>query len=290
MRICLLAMLSLLSITSPTIAHGSTENSSTGGPKAKKQFEFEIFSIRLHKPGSTPSNMQLTQDGYIATTDLEFAIKLAYFPKDWHKWNSWKIQNAPAWVHTDWYDVNARVALEDLAAWQADVATWQKSAALSDMELLRSAWQVALRDRCKIAVSTTPIKAHYLDLMVGKRSAQLKVTVPGAIKPIKFKTMKLGEGFYIEDNGERRFVGISMEEFATFLTRSSPDYPVQDKTGLTGRYDFTLPWYDLQHYPESEFSNPLDRMPISSTGLKLKRGTGTAFIVNIEHIQRPDPN
>ena len=81
-----------------------------------------------------------------------------------------------------------------------------------------------------------------------------------------------------------------MEEFATLLTRSSPDYPVQDKTGLTGRYDFTLPWYDLQHYPDSEFSNPLDRMPISSIGLKLKRGTGTAFMVNIEHIERPDPN
>jgi uncharacterized protein (TIGR03435 family) len=290
MRTCLVAMLSLLWIPSSAFAQGSAENSSTDGPKAKKQFEFEIFSIRLHKPGSTPSNLQLNQNGYIATTDLEFAIKLAYFPKDWRKWSSWKIQNAPAWVHTDWYDVNARVAEEDLAAWQADIATWQKSFALSDIEFLRSAWQAALRERCKIAVSTTPVKARYLDLTVGKRSALLKETVPGAIKPIKFKTSKLGEGFYIEDNGERRFVGVSMEEFAAFLTRSSPDYPVQDKTGLTGRYDFTLPWYDRQHYPESEFSNPLDRMPISGIGLTLKRGTGPAFILNVDHIERPDPN
>jgi len=290
MRICLVAILFLLWIPSPTIAQGSAENSSTDGSKATKQFEFEIFSIRPHKPGSAPSNLQFTQNGYIATTDLGFAIRLAYFPPNLLKWSSWKMRNAPAWVNTDWYDVNARVAQGDLPAWQADVAAWQKSANFGDMKLLRSAWQAALRERCKIAVSTTPVKVQYLDLMVEKRGAQLKDTVPGAIKPIKFKTSKLGEGFYIEDNGERRFVGVSMEELAALLTRSSPDYPVQDKTGLTGRYDFTLPWYDLQHYPESEFSNPLDRMPISRIGLKLKRGTGPAYIVNIDHIERPDPN
>lgn len=182
------------------------------------------------------------------------------------------------------------VAPEDLAAWQADVAAWQKSGDFADMKLLRSAWQAALRERCKIAVSTTSIKTRYVDLLVSKRGAHLKDTVPGEVKPIKFKSIKLGEGFYIQDNGERRFVGVSMEELATLLTRSSPDYPVQDKTGLTGRYDFTVPWYDPKLYPDSEFSNPLDRMPVSSVGLTLKRGTGPAIIINIDHIQKPDPN
>jgi uncharacterized protein (TIGR03435 family) len=140
------------------------------------------------------------------------------------------------------------------------------------------------------SVRTTPSEVPFLNLMVTKQGPRLKDSVPGAIKPVKNKTSKLGEGFYIDDNGERRFIGISMEEFAHLSTRLSPDYPVQDMTGLTGRYDFTLPLYDPQHDPDSEFSRPLDRMPLKGIGLMLKAGKGQAYVVNIDHIERPDPN
>jgi len=58
-----------------------------------------------------------------------------------------------------------------------------------------------------------------LDLVVGKHGANLKKTVPGAVEPVKLKTFKLGDGFYIEDSGQRQFVGVSIEELATLLTR-----------------------------------------------------------------------
>jgi uncharacterized protein (TIGR03435 family) len=85
-----------------------------------------------------------------------------------------------------------------------------------------------------------------------------------------------------------------MEELANSLmvlnnaqmNNNSP--PIQDKTGLTGRYDFTLPWYDYNHYPE--ISDPLDRMPITSIGLMLQRGKGPGFLINIDHIEKPSPN
>jgi bla regulator protein BlaR1 len=277
-------------IASAATAQSSSEGSSAKSTHTQKQFEFEVFSIRPHMPGTKPLDVQFTPSGYIATTDLEYAIKLAYFPQDWRKWSSWKIADAPAWVNTDWYEVEARVAPEDEAAWQADVASWQKSGGLTDSKLLRSAWRAALTERCKLVVHMTPTEAPYLNLVLGKHGANLKETVPGAVQPVKLKTSKLGEGFYIEDNGERRFVGVSMEELANLLTRLAPDYPVQDKTGLTGRYDFTLPWYDRQHYPDSEFSNSLDRMPLTGAGLMLKPGKGPAFVINIDHIERPDAN
>jgi uncharacterized protein (TIGR03435 family) len=279
-----------LMITPPATAQGSSDGGSTKSAQTQKQFKFEVFSIRPYKAGTKPLDVQFTPNGYIATTDLGYAIKLAYFPQDWRKWSAWKIVNAPAWLNSDWYEVEARVAPEDEAAWQADLAAWQKSGGLTDSKLLRSAWRAALTERCKLVVHMTPTMAPYLNLVVGKHGANLKVTVPGAIQPVKLKTSKLGDGFYIEDNGERQFVGVSMEELATLLARLSPDYPVQNKTGLTGRYDFTLPWYDRQHYPDSEFSNPLDRMPITSIGLKLKPGKGPAFVITIDHIERPDPN
>ena len=277
-------------VASPVSAKNGHGGSATHSAQAQKQFEFEVFSIRPHKPGSVPYDVQLTPDGYRATTDLGSAIKLAYFPQDWRKWSSWKIKNAPAWVSTDWYDVDARVAPEDLAAWQEGLAAWRVSGDFPDSRLLSSAWRAALMERCKLAVHTTPSVVPYLNLMVGKHGARLKDTVPGAVKPAKFKTEKLGDGFVIEDDGERRFVGVTMEEFAHFLTSLSPDYPVQDMTGLRGRYDFTLPWYDNEHYSDNEFSNPLDRMPLKGIGLILKPGKGPAYVVNIDHIERPDLN
>jgi uncharacterized protein (TIGR03435 family) len=81
-----------------------------------------------------------------------------------------------------------------------------------------------------------------------------------------------------------------MEEFAEFLTWMSQDNPVQDKTGLSGRYDFTVPWYDYRRYPNSEFSNPLSRVQIKDIGLTLKPGKGPAYIYTIDHIERPEPN
>jgi uncharacterized protein (TIGR03435 family) len=97
----------------------------------------------------------------------------------------------------------------------------------------------------------------------------------------------LGKGFYIQANGERQFVGVSMEEFTRTLAKLDKDHSVQDKTGLTGRYDFTLPWYDSDDNPSSD---PLGRMPITSIGLKLKLGKGPGFIINVDHIEKPDPN
>ena len=81
-----------------------------------------------------------------------------------------------------------------------------------------------------------------------------------------------------------------MEEFTLSLMQLTQKYSVQDKTGLTGRYDFTLPWYDYVHHPTSEIRDPLDRMPINSIGLMLKRGKGPGFIINIDHIEKPSPN
>jgi uncharacterized protein (TIGR03435 family) len=48
----------------------------------------------------------------------------------------------------------------------------------------------------------------------------------------------------------------TMEDLALILTRlGKNDLPVQDKTGLSGRYDFTLTWYGYDNYPITEISD-----------------------------------
>jgi uncharacterized protein (TIGR03435 family) len=136
----------------------------------------------------------------------------------------------------------------------------------------------------------TPVEIPYWNIVVGKHGAKLNDTVPGAIQIVPGKTSVAGKGFHIDDGGKRQFVGVSMPDLATVLMRLTKDYPVQDKTGLTGRYDFILPWYDYQKYPASEISSPLERMPMTSIGLMLEMGKGPGLIFDIDHIERPDPN
>ena len=183
---------------------------------------------------------------------------------------------------TDLYVFEGRVSENDLAAWQQSHDT-------SHSELLRLGLQTALQDRVKLALHTTTVEQPCLNLVVGKQSLKLKPTVPGAIKVVPGKTNKLGDGFYIQDNGKRQFVGVSMEDFALLLTRLNNGHLVQDKTGLTERYDFTLPVDDS---PEVDGSPviPLDRMPVTSVGLALKPGKAPFLNIYIDHIERPDPN
>jgi uncharacterized protein (TIGR03435 family) len=184
----------------------------------------------------------------------------------------------------DWYDIDARVAQQDMAAWQ------QAGPDIYDSEPLRSALQAALKERCKLAIHMTPVEIPYWNVVAGKHGANLNETVPGAIQRVPGKTSVAGKGIYIEDKGKRQFVGVSMPDLASVLMRLTKDYPVQDKTGLTGRYDFTLPWYGPQQYPASEISVPLDRMPLASIGLMLEMGKGPGFVIDVEHIERPSPN
>jgi uncharacterized protein (TIGR03435 family) len=268
----------------PAAAQGAPKGSSSDSTRARRSFAFEVFSIRPHKPGTEPLNLEYMPNGYRATASLGSLIELAYMPQPRLPWSSLKILNAPDWVSGDWYDIEARVAQQDMAAWQ------QAGPDFYDSEPLRSALQAELKERCKLAFHMTPIEIPYWNIVVGKHGATLRETVPGAIKPVVGKSSAAGKGFYIEDNGKRQFIGVSMQDFAIALMRLTKDYPVQDKTGLTGRYDFTLPWYGYVQYPASEISNPLDRMPITTIGLVLERGKGPGLIIDIDHIEKPSEN
>jgi uncharacterized protein (TIGR03435 family) len=278
LSLCLIALLGV-----PAEAQGNREGSSANSAQARKPFAFEVVSIRPHRLGTDPLNTQYMPDGYKATFTLRSAIMQAYVP-DPHKWLSSKVLNAPAWVD-DWYDIDARVAPEDAAAWQQAQDGYHL-----DSVLLHSAWQAVLRERCNLALHITPVEIPYLDLMVDKHGAKLNDKVPAAIKPEGLIGNRLGSGYYFDDNGMRHFIGVTMDDLAALLMRLDQDFPIQNKTGLTGRYNFNLPWYDARNYPASEIPDPLDRMPLTSIGLMLKRGKGPAFIINIDHIEKPSPN
>jgi uncharacterized protein (TIGR03435 family) len=273
-RVCF-AWLYLLTIAA--VAQDSSQPS--------KHFAFEVVSIRPHKPGTDLLDLKYLPNGYRASVYLEGAIKQAYLPHGYVSSAS-KILNAPDWLTDSFYDIDARVAPEDMAAWQRALT----GPDAHDSELLHSAFRAVLADRFKLALHVTAVDVPYRNIVVAKHGARLQPTIPGAIKPISGKTSAAGAGFFINENGKRQFVGVSMDDLANVLMRLDRTLPVQDKTGLTGRYDFIVPWYGPRDHPSSEIPNPLDRMPLTGVGLELKSGTGPGFVINIDHIERPDSN
>jgi uncharacterized protein (TIGR03435 family) len=270
------AFISLIAGFSSSI---SAAQSSTANAEPAKPFIFEIVSIRPHQPGAERMGTEYLPNGYnVSGVSIAYLIQLAYMPKDGYIFSSSRLENAPLWLSSDLYDVEARVALEDQPA-------WQKAQTGISSELLQSSLREALKDRSKLAVYITTDQAPGLNLVVGKHGPRIRPTVPGTVRPVIGKTSKAGDGFFIQDNGTRRFVGVSMADLARVVTRLTGNQIVSDKTGLAGHYDFTLPWYE-----QSPEVRGVDQMPLSSIGLALKPGMMPIIVINIDHIERPDAN
>jgi uncharacterized protein (TIGR03435 family) len=68
----------------------------------------------------------------------------------------------------------------------------------------------------------------------------------------------------------------------------SHDRPVQDKTGVIGRYDFI--WQEVDNADNDDPEGLLHKWPIDSLGLALKPGKGPARVFAVDHIDKPDAN
>jgi uncharacterized protein (TIGR03435 family) len=269
----------LITGVSSTSATAQSSAAISANAEPAKPFIFEIVSIRPHQPGAERMGTEYLPNGYnVSGVSIAYLIQLAYMPKDGYIFSSSRIENAPLWLSSDLYDVEARVALEDQPA-------WQKAQTGISSELLQSSLREALKDRSKLAVYITTDQAPGLNLVVGKHGPRIRPTVPGTVRPVIGKTSKAGDGFFIQDNGTRQFVGVSMADLARVVTRLTGNQIVSDKTGLAGHYDFTLPWYE-----QSPEVRGVDQMPLSSIGLALKPGMMPIIVINIDHIEKPDAN
>ena len=85
-------------------------------------------------------------------------------------------------------------------------------------------------------------------------------------------------------NGGRdgwNFHGATMRELAKFM---STPMPVRDRTGLTGRYDFSPP--RMSAHP----NGPPSTYGVGQLGLELKRGKENSPVLVIDHAERPSRN
>ena len=165
--------------------------------------------------------------------------------------------------------------------------------------------QTLLAERFKLTVQTESKELPVYELVIAKSGLKIQEAKPGdtyadGIKGGNGKGLggDLMVGF--GSTGNVRAQGIEIGTFVQGLTRYLKR-PVVDKTGLTGRYDFTL-HYAPEARAQAPSSGAVDNGALDPAGpslftaiqeqlgLKLEAKKDPLAIIVIEHVERPSGN
>jgi uncharacterized protein (TIGR03435 family) len=274
---------------------GIAVGQSSPAPKAEttaKPMAFEVVSIRPSKPGgSWRISWSTSPDGYRVTgQSLRSTLLMAYVPQGMAYWSESRLQGAPSWMD-DLYDIEAKVAPEDVAEWQKQGLRPEQKKMLQEM------LKTMLAERCKLVVHQVPAEIPGYALVVGKHGSKLTEAKADEVFPAGMK-LPGGGALVPYQRGEKvqtKFFGTSMTEFAQQLSMMSGGHPVLDKSSLSGKYDFVLVWGDTEPGQRegvisSDDPNPLSHWDVNALGLELKSIKVPTETVVIDHIERPSEN
>jgi len=288
------------------VAQVSVTPAPAGGAVAgEKHQAFEVISIRRHTAASGPAQRPTpTPNGFHSIGLPLFAIfQTAYVPANQSGvLRGDLIAGAPGWLSDETYDVVAKVD-------EADLADWQKPE--MQQAMLRSMLQAMLAERCKVVVHHESKEVPVYDLVVAKGGPKFKQAETVDADELR---QKAGGGGMMTGTNVRavpspsgiRYYGISMAILTQTILPSMAGRPVVDKTGLTGRYDLTIP--DLRRLsiappaPPAGESQPPNEPPPPATdesiftvlpealGLRLESAKGQVDMLVIDDVERPSGN
>lgn len=266
--------------TSPMPLPTGDSSSEASNPKVKLP-EFDVASIRENKSGTGRMEVRSTDDGFSAVNlNLKSLIASAYGV------NQDLVSGGPGWLNSLGFDVNAKVAGEDMVAFKK-LSGKQRAAMLLPV----------LQDRCKlkarIAIRMLPI----YNLEVSKAGFKLKPS--NAPKFDKAEARDHPDTKYsgttLSGPGYFTAYGITMSQLAANLTYVV-NHTVLDKTGLSGTYDVQLKFTREEDTSGSKLDNGAEPAPSIFTaleeqlGLKLQSTKGPVDTLVIDSIEKPSEN
>jgi uncharacterized protein (TIGR03435 family) len=287
-------------LLSAGIAMGQSAAPPSAAPSAPpaKVLAFDVVSIRQN---ASPQNQMgepvfgATADGYhMVNLPIVFALMSAYEPASGNGalFTPDRFVGLPDWAMRDRYDVVAKVAEEDLPEWQKPAR--QKA-------MLQAMLQALLVERCKIAVHRDNKDTSVYSLVVGKNGQKFKETNPA--DPVPAGVTLPGGAVLVESRNGMEMHGATMGLLASVLSSmgggrpGSGGRPIQDKTGLTGKYDITITRPDMGPPPGGPGGGPGQFDPTemvfsmaASLGLKLESAKSSVETLVIDHIEKPSEN
>jgi bla regulator protein BlaR1 len=293
-RITIAAVLGMLLAMPPVVAQITTSTPPEPPTGADgRPLAFEVVSIKrnMSAPGTEQQSFGPTADGYhMRDLFIQIPILTAYIPQNGGRASYLPAQlvGFPDWLNNDAYDIDAKVSESDLADWRSPA---------KQPAMLRAMLQAMLEDRLKLRVHRSAKEVPVYSLVVAKGGPKFKETNPQEPHPAGLG-LPGGGGSSLESRGGvriRHYYGVSMATVASLLSQG--DRPVQDDTGLTGRWDIAFPPTPIPACAPhcgaagaapAEDSSVFDIA--QHLGLKLIPAKGRVDVLVIDHIERPSEN
>lgn len=286
-----------LTHATPTRAQSPTQNSTASA----LTLEYEIASIKPNK--SITYNrpiMNYTADGFIATgVPLIMFIQSAYgiFDTD-------RISGAPAWINSERFDIDAKM--------DSSIVDALKNLSPADRTLARQHMlQSLLAERFKLIIHRDTKELPAYTLVIAKNGSKLQEGKPGDTYANGYRDGggRGGPGtIQLKGRGALVAQGAPIANLAGMLSWLL-GHNVVDRTGLSGKYDFTLQWTPeegespMLSSPSVGVSNdqpapvpPDPNGPSLATalqeqlGLKLESKKVPVEIIVIDHAEKPSGN
>jgi uncharacterized protein (TIGR03435 family) len=301
-KICIIGLMSCgmamgQTASAPAAATAATTPTAAAAAVPAKAYAFEVVSIRQNK-----SEMQMgmgmpqfgpTPDGY-RMTNMSMALPMmtAYVPQVGGSafYAQDQVKGLPDWIN-ERYDIDARIGDDDRAEWQKPE---------SQKVMLQAMLQAMFAERCKMAVHREVKEVGVSSLVVAKGGPKFKETDPAVEHPDGMKLPWGGVMAFSPANGTMSFYGATMASFASMMSSfGNGGRPIQDKTGLTGKYDIILKLGAYmgpapgEQQGEVSASDPGGSMIVPSLndlGLKLESAKGQVETLVIDHMERPSEN
>lgn len=248
---------------------------------AAKPLAFELVSIRKSAQGGKPL-IEATDDSWTMTSlPLFRAIQAAYMPTTGEQaFRRDEIEGLPNWATDDNYDIVARIPDSALEAWR-----------LPDRRpaMVHAMLQQMLVERCRLTLHHSSKQSSILVLTMVKRGTELTPAEPNTDRPEGATRVAQ------DDNGRAIHVYNAPSALLAKLFSEVANLRVDDRTGLTGRYDVVMHLPNLPTATSNNTSAQPDRetMAIDSAaemGLKLAPAKGPVQMLVIDHIERPSDN
>jgi uncharacterized protein (TIGR03435 family) len=282
------ALVSLLLAVAANALHCGAAQDQAVATNAK-QWKFAVVSIRRDVAGGPQRVGVATADGYqMENLFLGYLIMMAYAPQTGGEtfYSSDQFVGMPDWLigDDDRYDVSARVDESQLGEWHNPAR---------QPLMLRSMLQSMLEDRLKLVVHRSTREAAVYQLVLGKNGAKFKETNSDELHP-GARPMPGGGTLSREEKDDQmtiHYFGISMAQLVRFVLGDA-GRPIQNRTGLTGKYDVTI----VKPIPEGAGTPEVKPVETSAAeiadqlGLKLEPARGQVETLVIDHVERPSPN
>ncbi len=255
---------------------------------------FDVVSIKPNHGGTEQFRAMMDTGRFKAdNATLKFVLEFAYHMKDS------QVSGLPGWAGSEHYDIDAK---------QDDSAVGAQPKLIRDEEgqQLRLMLQSMLADRFKLALHHETKDLPLYALVVAKNgpklheSPQAPEDAAPAGPPTSNGPSSRGN-IRMTGRGELVLDTMGLDMFAEALSQQLGRLVV-NKTGLTGKYDFTLKWTPDEGQgpmggPAGDGAPPPDASGPSiftaleeQIGLKLDSQKGPTDTIVIEHVERPSGN